>query len=165
MSFYNYSIIPNYLTGSDTLNLPQPTSIKDCEDALSFTFESGYVDFITKYGEGILGGTYIRIYLPTKIAEGHNDWLSRISEYYFWDEGKDILTKEQVQQAVCIGDTFDGDEIIYLQNNYYILPRHEETIFKTGETLAETIEWLCSADVLTESFDERNFEPFNEHNA
>lgn len=163
MSTYHYNIIPNYTTESDTLNLPHPNSIAECEETLSVKFEQGYIDYITKYGEGILGGTYIRIYLPNKIAEGQEEWLNRITEYYFWDEGKDILTKEQVKQAICIGDTFDGDEIIYFQNSYYILPRHEETIFKAGTTLAETIEWLCTANILTEAFDDRNFEPFNEN--
>lgn len=103
MSFYNYTIIPNYFTGRDTLNLPTSTSIGACEDLLRFKFEQGYVDYITQYGEGILGGTYIRIYLPSKIADSQKDWLNRITEYYFWEEGKHILTKEQVQQAICIG--------------------------------------------------------------
>ncbi|WP_343705274.1 hypothetical protein [Flavobacterium sp.] len=34
-------------------------------------------------------------------------------------------------------------------------------IYKAGNTLEETISWLCSAGILTEAFSEREFEPFD----
>ncbi|URC13982.1 hypothetical protein [Flavobacterium sp. B183] len=90
-----------------------------------------------------------------------DEWRNRITEYWFWDEGKDVLTKEEVLSSVRIGDTYDGDEIVLLKNEYFVLPRHSEMIYKAGTTLEETITWLCSSGILTEVFSERNFEPFN----
>ena len=94
--------------------------------------------------------------------ESHNDWVERISEYWLWDAGKDVMTKKEVLESVRIGDTFDGDEIIFYKNEYFILPRHTDKIYNTGKTLEKTIEWLCSSGILTEFFVEREFEPFNE---
>lgn len=155
-------IIPNYQTNSTALVLPQPQDIAQCQQALNHTFEQGYIEYITHLGEGILGGTYIRIYPPNKVKAYQEEWLERINTYYFWNDGKDVLTKEQVMQAICLGDTFDGDEIIFFNNTYFVLPRYEETIYNLGTSLFNAIEWLCSAGILTEPFGERNFEPFND---
>ena len=63
--------------------------------------------------------------------------------------------------SIRVGDTFDGDEIILLNNQYYVLPRYSEMIYKAGNTLEEAINWLCSSGILTEAFSEREFEPFD----
>lgn len=160
--FDHYTVIPNINTNSVELFLPTTEDINNCEQQLGFTFEEDYNTFMRQYGTGILGGTYIRIYSPTRITKGQSEWLERVTQYYFWEDGEDILTKEQVLESICIGDTLDGDEIIFYQNQYYVLPRYEENIYTLGETLNDAIEWLCTAGILTEAFVEREFEPFNE---
>ena len=160
--FDHYTVIPNINTKSVELFLPTSEDINNCEQQLGFTFEEDYNTFMRQYGTGILGGTYIRIYSPTRITKGQSEWLERVTQYYFWEDGKDILTKEQVLESICIGDTLDGDEIIFYQNQYYVLPRYEENIYALGGTLNDAIEWLCTAGILTEAFVEREFEPFNE---
>ncbi|WP_281991722.1 SMI1/KNR4 family protein [Aquimarina aggregata] len=162
MNFEKYKIIPNYKTNTTDLVLPNKEDISKCEDKFKINFEDDYIEYIFKYGEGVLGGTYVRVYLPKKIMETHNDWLERISEYWFWDAGKEVMTKKEALESVRIGDTFDGDEIIFYKNEYFILPRHSDKIYNTGESLEKTIEWLCSSGILTEPFIEREFEPFNE---
>ncbi|MDM1349202.1 SMI1/KNR4 family protein [Myroides marinus] len=160
--FDHYTVIPNINTNSVELFLPTTEDINNCEQQLGFTFEEDYNTFMRQYGTGILGGTYIRIYSPTRITKGQSEWLERVTQYYFWEDGEDILTKEQVLESICIGDTLDGDEIIFYQNQYYVLPRYEENIYALGATLNDAIEWLCTAGILTEAFVEREFEPFNE---
>lgn len=160
--FDHYTVIPNINTNSVELFLPTTEDINNCEQQLGFTFEEDYNTFMRQYGTGILGGTYIRIYSPTRITKGQSEWLERVTQYYFWEDGEDILTKEQVLESICIGDTLDGDEIIFYQNQYYVLPRYEENIYALGTTLNDAIEWLCTAGILTEAFVEREFEPFNE---
>ncbi|WP_010250888.1 SMI1/KNR4 family protein [Myroides injenensis] len=160
-----FTIIPNYQTNSTSLILAEKEDILNCENILHCNFEEDYKEYVTTYGSGILGGTYIRIYLPHIIQSNQQQWLDRINEYYFWEEGKDILTKEEVLNSICIGDTFDGDELIYYKNKYYILPRYEEMIYSIGNNLNEAIKWLCSSNILTEAFTERNFEPFNSKNS
>lgn len=160
--FDHYTVIPNVHTSSTELILPTIEDINNCEQVLNVTFEEDYKAYILKYGTGILGGTYIRIYSPTRIIQNQTEWLERVTQYYFWEEGKDILTKDKVLEAICIGDTLDGDEIIFFQNQYYILPRYEEEIYAVGNNLYTAIEWLCTAGILTEAFTEREFEPINE---
>lgn len=160
--FDHYTIIPNYSTHATTLVTSTIEEINQCEQQLHFNFEEDYKTYIQQYGEGLLGGTYIRIYPPMRIIAEQEEWLKRITEYFFWEDGKEVLTKEQVQEAICIGDTFDGDEIIFYQEQYYVLPRYEENIYLLGQNLYNAIEWLCNSGTLTEAFAERQFEPFNE---
>lgn len=161
MNFENYTIIPNYKTNKTNLFLAEKEEILACEKTLNIVFDQDYKEYVLKYGSGILGGTYVRMYLPETIIMTNEDWKSRITEYWFWDEGKEILTKEEVLNSVRVGDTFDGDEIILLKNEYFILPRHSEMIYKLGNTLEEMITWLCSSGILTDAFSEREFEPFD----
>lgn len=161
MSLEKYKIIPNYKTNKTDLFLAVHEEILACEKTLDFVFDESYKEYVLKYGSGILGGTYVRIFLPETIIVTIAAWRDRITEYWFWDEGKNVLTKEEVLSSIRVGDTFDGDEIILFKKEYYILPRHQEMIYKTGDTLEETINWLCSSGILTEAFSEREFEPFN----
>lgn len=161
MDFKNYVIIPNYNTGQRNLFVTTEAEIEQCENALSIRLDQDYKEYVLKYGNGIMGGTYVRIYLPARITNTLHVWRKRITDYWFWDDGKEVITKNDVLQSVRIGDTFDGDEIILFANDYYVLPRHSGLIYKTGSTLSETIEWLCSKGILTEPFAEREFEPFD----
>jgi hypothetical protein len=161
MNFDNYKIIPNYNTSKTDLFLADEEEILACEKTLNVTFDEDYKDYVQKYGSGILGGTYVRVYLPETIVLTLEEWKNRINEYWFWDEGKEVLMKDEVLNSIRIGDTFDGDEIILLNSKYYILPRNSEMIYKAGNTLEEAITWLCSSGILTEAFTEREFEPFD----
>lgn len=137
------------------------------EAQLGVRFPTGYRDYVTQLGEGVLGGTYVRIYPPRRILGGPNnvlEWRQRIAQYWFWDDGSDVLTRGMALQSVIIGDTMDGDELVVHPGNperVLVLPRHSGSIHVAGNGLAEAIEWLCSSGTLTEPFDERNFEPFD----
>lgn len=141
--------------------------IDDAEQQLGISFPVGYREYVTRFGEGVLGGCYIRIYPPRRIVGGLNnvnEWRRRIDEYWFWDDGRETLTKEQALECVIIGDTLDGDELIVhpsTPNRIYVLPRHSEDIQVAGEGLLPAIEWICSSGTLTEAFEEREFEPFD----
>lgn len=161
MNFNNYKIIPNYKTNKTDLFLASEEETLACEKTLNIAFDEDYKEYVLVYGSGILGGTYVRIFLPETIILTLQEWRNRITEYWFWDEGKEVLTKDQVLKSVRIGDTFDGDEIILYEGEYFVLPRYSEMIYKAGNTLEETITWLCSSGILTEAFPEREFEPFD----
>ncbi len=148
------------VVGNQALSTSSEEEIKHCQKKLNVNFEKDYVEYVTKYGAGILGGSFIRIYTPNAILDTFDEWKERIEEYWFWDEGKDVLSKQEVLNSIIIGDTLDGDEIIFYNNEYFILPHEEEMIYRIGKTLKESIEWLCSSGILTEPFDEREFEPF-----
>lgn len=164
MNFENYKVIPNYNTAKTDLFLATEEEIKLCEKALSINFDKNYKDYVLTYGNGILGGTYIRMYLPERITKTLTEWKDRVTKYWFWDDGKNILTKDEVLKSIRVGDTFDGDELILYNSEYYVLPRHSSMIYKLGENLEEAITWLCSTGILTEPFAERDFEPFDPKN-
>jgi hypothetical protein len=146
------------------LALSTATDVDVAEAQLGLHFPTGYRQYVTRFGEGVLGGSYIRIYPPHRILNDVLEWRRRIDEYWFWDEGGALLTKEMAVQSVIIGDTLDGDELIVHPNNperVLVLPRHSGNIFVGGEGLAATIEWLCGSGMLTDAFIERIFEPFD----
>jgi len=150
------------------LVLSTPAEVDAAEAHLGMRFPTGYREYVTKFGEGVLGGSYIRIYPPHRILGGTSNnllqWRQRISDYWFWDLGRDVLTKEEALQSVIIGDSLDGDELIVHPSNperVFVLPRNRHEIYVAGDGLPGAIEWLCSSGTLTEAFDERNFEPFN----
>jgi SMI1-KNR4 cell-wall len=124
----------------------------------------GYREYVTQFGDGVLGGCYVRIYPPQRILRGDNnvmEWRERIRAYWFWGDDATTLTKSQALESIIIGDTLGGDELVVHPSRperIYVLPRNFETIFVAGDGLPDAIEWLCSSGELTEAFAERNFE-------
>jgi len=135
------------------------------ERELGITFPSGYREYVTRLGDGIFGGYYVRIYPPKRILSGENnvgEWRARINEYWFWDQGEQLLPKPQALESVIIGDTLDGDELVFHPSNperVYVLPRYQEEAYHAGHGLFAALEWLSSAGILTEAFKQREFEP------
>jgi hypothetical protein len=131
---------------------------------LWITFPSGYREYITRLGEGLLGGSFVRIYPPWRIEKELAQWRRRINRYWFWDKGQKLLPKERALECVIIGDTVNGDELVFhptRPNRLLILPRDSEHVFDAGGDLLAAIEWICSSGKLVEPFDERDFEPFD----
>src|SRR5689334_17962583 len=113
-----------------SLVLSSSAEVDAAEAQHGFRFPTGYREYITQLGEGILGGSFIRIYPPRRILTGDNnlaEWRQRIEEFWFWEEGQDVLAKDQALQSVIIGDTLNGDELIVHPENperIYVLPRY-----------------------------------------
>ncbi len=149
------------------LVLSAPAEVDEAEARLGIRFPRDYREYVTRFGEGILGGTYVRVYPPRRIIDGPDnldEWRQRIDEYWFWDDGAAVLTKPKALECVIIGDTFDGDELIVHPgepDRIYILPRHSEDIFAVDGGLLPALDWLCNSGTLTEPFEERDFEPFD----
>jgi hypothetical protein len=135
------------------------------ERTLGIRFPAGYREYVTRFGAGVLGGTLVRIYVPQRILTGYNnvtEWRARLERFWFWDEGRDVLTRDEVRASVIIGDTLQGDELIVSPahpGRIYVLPHDDERIYLAGEDLPTALEWLCGSGVLTEAFPERRFEP------
>ena len=147
------------------LVLSPPAEVDAAEAELGLRFPTGYREYVTRFGEGMLAGN-IRIYPPRRILSGLNnlaEWRQRITEYWFWDDGRDVLTKAQALESVIIGDTGNGDELVVHPGNrerVYVLPRGSEDIYVAGEGLAAAVEWLCDGPLAFPSA-ERDFEPFD----
>ena len=161
-------VIAGSLAEPQAPDKPTQAEVAAAESQLGVCFPDGYREFVCGHGEGILAG-YIRIYPPRRILTGVNnvdEWRRRVAEYWFWDEGRDVLTKQQVLKSTIIGDTVDGDEIISCPDQasrIYVLPRHSGRIYLAGKDLPSAIEWVCSSGVLVEPTPDRRFESFSNH--
>jgi hypothetical protein len=148
----------------EPLVLATPADVDGLESRLWIAFPEGYRDYVTRLGEGILGGSFIRIYPPWRIENEIAEWRRRINKYWFWDEGRHVLPKERALECVIIGDTRSGDEIVFHPariNRLFVMPRDSEQVFDAGNDLLSAIEWMCTSGELVEPFPERNFEPFD----
>lgn len=131
---------------------------------LWITFPAGYREYVTRLGEGVLGGSFVRIYPPWRIEKELPEWRRRINKHWFWDQGRELLPKERALECLIIGDTMNGDEVVFhpsRPNRLFVLPGESEDIFDAGVDLLTAIEWICTSGELIEPFDEREFEPFD----
>lgn len=55
------------------LVLSPPAEVNAPEAQLGIRFPSGYREYVTQFGEGVLGGSYVRIYPPRRILSGANN--------------------------------------------------------------------------------------------
>ncbi|MFN8444315.1 MAG: hypothetical protein U0175_26265 [Caldilineaceae bacterium] len=156
-------IIDSIQPKDKALTLATNAEIDSVENHYWFTFPRGYREYITTFGEGILD-SYIRIYPPWRIARELGDWRRRIFYYWFWDQGREILPKERALECVILGDTLDGDEIVFhpaRPGQLFLLPHGNEQIYAIGKDIFDALEWLCTSGEITEPLKERDFEPFD----
>jgi len=126
-------------------------------------FPAGYREYVTELGEGVLS-EFVRIYPPWRIEVELADWRERINRYWFWDEGAKVLPKPRALECIVIGDTTNGDEMVFHPGRtdaLFVLPRHSDAIFPAGADLFAAVDWMCNSGKLSDPFDERNFEPFD----
>ena len=62
----------------DPLVLSDPTEVDAAEAQLGIRFPTGYREYVTRFGAGVLGGSYIRIYPPRRILDDLFEWRGRI---------------------------------------------------------------------------------------
>jgi predicted DNA-binding WGR domain protein len=147
---------------SKPLMLATDREVDALEKKLGVRFPGGYREYVTTLGEGILGGTFVRVYGPGTIAKQLASWRKRIKQYWLWDQASAVLTKKRAVESIIIADTLQGDELLFHPeepNRLLVLPRHKEKIFVAGSTLLEAVEWLCGSGKLTRRFPERDFQP------
>jgi hypothetical protein len=144
--------------------LAKLAEIDALEAELWVTFPSGYRAYVTKLGEGVLGGDFVRIFPPWRISKELEVWRQRIAKYWFWDKSRTLLPKERALECVIVGDTTNGDEMIFhptRPGTLFVLPRERATAFEVSGDLWTAIEFACSSGKLTKAFAARNFEPFD----
>ena len=148
------------------LVLAKPSDVDALGARLWVTFPTGYLDYVTRLGEGMLG-SFVRIYPPWRIEKELAEWRRRINKYWFWDEGADVLPKERALECVIVGDTENGDELVFhptRPNRLFVLPRDSEKAFVAGADLLAAVEWMCGSGELGEKVAERDFKPFDSRN-
>jgi hypothetical protein len=148
---------------TQSLVLATDSDVNSVESKLWVTLPDGYREFMTTIGEGILG-QFVRIYAPWRIERELAGWRQRIDSYWFWEDGSDVLPKGRALECVIIGDTIDGDELVFHSNRpkrLFILPRNHTKIFEAGSDIVSAINWIFGSGELVEPFDDCTFEPFD----
>lgn len=140
-------------------------TVNRAEQVLGCEFPPGYREYIMRLGSGVLGGTLVRVYHPSRVVKELADFRERIREYWLWDDGHPQLSEKHILESIRIAETLSGDELIFHPSDptrLYCLTRGGPDVHAVGRSLLEAIDWLCSAGVVTRAFIERNFEPDHE---
>ena len=69
------TVFENVTVVGGPLVLSSQAEVDAAESELGLQFLYGYREYVTQFGEGVLGGTYIRIYPPRRILAGDNNLL------------------------------------------------------------------------------------------
>ena len=145
---------------NENVVLVSPEEVAQLELQLGTKMPAGYQEFVTTLGLGILNDT-VRVYTPGRIARELEGFRRRWDEYWFWDEGRDVLGKEKALESVIIADTGNGDELTFhpsQPDKLYVLPRDSGQIFEPGNSLGEAVEWILHSGVLFGDVDEEEEE-------
>ena len=142
--------------------------IKSLEEELWIKLPAGYSEIISYLGEGVLAKT-IRIYPPHRIHKDLENWRQRIKKYWFWDGKPQLLPKERALEAIIIGDTLYGDEIVFHPNKpdkLFIVQSENDKIILAGNNLFTVVKYIQS--LMEDEEDENSaltFEPFDSRNS
>lgn len=149
MSFKNVKIIDPYVENGMAkelkLTLSTTVEVKLVENKLNTTFPKGYKEYVTTLGSGLYCG-YIQVKMPNIILAENKENQEFLEEYYFWEMGDEILSKERAIESIKIADTLDNDVIIFHPSKIdelFVLPRHDDMLHNIGSSLYEAIDWLC----------------------
>jgi hypothetical protein len=149
------------VTGSRVL--AKATDVVELEKEWWVKFPAGYAEFVTRVGEGLLGG-FVRVYGPWRVELERDEWRRRVMRYWFWGDESRVLPKNRGVECVVIGDTVNGDEIVFhptQPGRLFVLPRDLDEAFEIEGGLLEAVEWICRSGELVEPIESLHFEPFD----
>ena len=144
MAFENVKIVDPYVekgwTPEIKLTLTTPEEVAAVEAKLNLTFPEGYKD--------------------------HQEFLD---EYWFWEDGEDLLPKKKAIECIKICGDDVGDVVIFHPSNpkeLFALPHEDDFSHKIGSNLYEAFDWLVAqgskaAGGTEESLKRRMFVPDN----
>ena len=127
---------------------------------LGLTFPDGYAEYVTELGEGLLSG-YLRIWSPRKV-EAELAGASSASSPKISSGIRTVPSLRAAGETVMLGDTMDGDDLVFhpeRPDDLFVLPRHDDQVYRVGPGLDAAIDWLCDSGVLTRPMPFRYFEP------
>jgi hypothetical protein len=148
-----------------TMRLVRSTDadVSAAEASLGTRFPPGFRAWMTTLGTGILSDL-VRVYQLPHLLELIAEAQARWREYYFWDEGRDVLPRQAVLESIIVADTQSGDEVIFHPSNpeaLYVLPRDQERIYRIGARFEDALEWLCISGVISQPVASLYYEPFD----
>jgi ankyrin repeat protein len=123
--------------------------VAELEQYFGTTMPVGYSEFVCSFGEGEFDNW--RPYMPWQIIDKHPGFSERMKEYAFrkdrsfWDNHAEVFSQTQVENLICITDSIDGDEVVFVRgepDRLYVLPRHDSYIRVIGGNYYEALRWM-----------------------
>ncbi len=108
-----------------------PDQIIDLVKSLEIPLPPGYLEYMTTLGKGSYCDKII-VYEPELISKEYQEARKTWDDNYFWEAGKEVLTKEQVLNSILFAISEDGDDIIFqpdIPDKLFVLPRQDNTIY------------------------------------
>jgi hypothetical protein len=142
-----------------TKKLHKPTN----EEWSEFTHRFGaplptYREFMNTLGDGRYSNA-VRVYSLNKILAEINEFRERWQDYFLWDGEESALAKEDLVDAVVLGDSLDGDEIITVpaKEGVFVLHRHRDVAVRVGNDIDDAIIYICDSGAI---YNDINFHYF-----
>ena len=157
MAFEDVKIIDPYVEKGWTpelkLTLATPKEVNVLEAKIKVSFPEGYKEYVTILGFGVYYGkaANFRVDMPSAILADYKNHQEFLDEYWFWEDGEELLSKTKAIESIKIADTDGGDVIIFHPSNskeLFLLPHEDEIIYKIGTNLYEGLEfdWNCNPE-------------------
>jgi len=153
MAFENIKIVNPYFEEGRTpevkLTLATSDEVTAVEAELNLAFPRGYKEFVTTLGKGEYCGhnTAIRVEMPSEILSGYKKHRQFLDEYWFWEEGEDLLPKAKAIESIQICEDDVGDVVIFHPSNpneLFALPHEDDYSHRIGRDLYEALDWLVA---------------------
>ena len=110
----------------------------------------GYREYHTELGDGVCSG-YVRVYPPARVLAEYESVQDRVQEFFFWDAGAAVASRDDLATAVIVADTLAGDEVFVHPDTdrLLVLPREEDGIYAFPNDLRDVLAWLLTSGTLT----------------
>lgn len=111
---------------------------------------AGYREYVTELGDGVCSG-YVRVYPPARVLAEYETVQDRVQDFFFWDAGAAVATRDDLATAVIVADTLGGDEVFVHPDTdrVLVLPREESGIYAFPNDLRVVLDWLLTSGTLT----------------
>lgn len=152
----------NVLLVDDNLDLVATDVLDAVEHTIGCKLPTDYRDIMTTFGVGTYCG-FIHFLqpdeIPARAKQSRGNWVEH-SEF-FWPQSDFRLPLDLALQSFVLAITLDGDEIIFCppaQSNLFVLPRHDDLIYRMPTGLRDPLDWQARAGLEPVRF--RYFEPW-----
>lgn len=140
----------------DNLDLVATDVLDAVEHTIGCKLPTDYRDIMTTFGVGIYCG-FISFFHPNEIPAQTKRAREIWAEYshFFWPQSDFRLSLDQVLQSFVLTVSIDGDEIIFcppVQSNLFVLPRHDDLIYRMPSGLRDPLDWQARAGLETIPF-------------
>jgi len=136
-------VFANLYLVTDKLQTISPHEIDALERTLGLSLPEGYYEYMTTLGVG----TYcdlLRVYEPRRVLEESEKMRNLWRDYCFWEAGREILSKEQILEAIIFADTEVGDNVVLstdMPDRLFVLPRDDDTVYWVPENFRNPLLW------------------------